>query len=456
MRRTAPALALLTLILTGCGGGRSSPPAHTPARTSWDRGPAGSATGPDRVVPGRARRDPLLAPRPGRIPALLERRDVYAADRPGRLAPRRPARPRARLRAQLASRTPSTSSTSARRRIVEHFAVGALPQHVTPSWDLRTLWVTNDRGNSLTPIDPRTGRHGPPRARCSTPTTSTSPPTGAARSSSPRRHRELDFREPHTMRLRHALHVPRCAGVDHMDFTADGRHALVSCEFAGRMIVVDLRRERVVRTIALRAGAMPQDVKLSPDGRTFYVADMASDGVWLIDARRMRTRAPPADRPRRARPVPEPRLARCLYVSNRGEGTITRDLVPHPAADRASGDCPAAAHPTWAALSADGRVLWLSGRYNAEVYAISHAHRPPAAPHHASGRARTASASGRSPAATRSATPASCASRQPVLSPPARSDRGGERRPLLAHEAAQIAGRHGKPASARRTPRRAR
>ena len=33
---------------------------------------------------------------------------------------------------------------------------------------------------------------------------------------------------------------------------------------------------------------MPQDVKLSPDGRTFYVADMASNGVWLIDAHRLR------------------------------------------------------------------------------------------------------------------------------------------------------------------------
>ena len=44
----------------------------------------------------------------------------------------------------------------------------------------------------------------------------------------------------------------------------------------------------MVKTIDLRAGAMPQDVKLSPDGRTFYVADMASGGVWLIDARTLR------------------------------------------------------------------------------------------------------------------------------------------------------------------------
>jgi YVTN family beta-propeller protein len=43
-------------------------------------------------------------------------------------------------------------------KVIRHFAVGALPQHVTPSWDLQTLWVTNDKGNSLTPIDPRTSR----------------------------------------------------------------------------------------------------------------------------------------------------------------------------------------------------------------------------------------------------------------------------------------------------------
>jgi sugar lactone lactonase YvrE len=61
-----------------------------------------------------------------------------------------------------------------------------------------------------------------------------------------------------------------------MDFTAGGRRALVSCEFAGRMVVVDLRASASTRTIALRPGRHAQDVKLSPDGRTFYVADMAS------------------------------------------------------------------------------------------------------------------------------------------------------------------------------------
>ena len=172
-------------------------------------------------------------------------------------------------------------------KIVRHFSVGALPQHVVPSWDLKTLWVTNDKGNSLTPIDPQTGRPGRPKHVLD--------PYNLYFTADGRRaivvaeaHRVLDFRSPHSMKLRHRLAVPGCPGVDHMDYTADGRRALVSCEFGGRMIVVDLVHEQVLRTIALRPGAMPQDVKLSPDGRTFYVADMASDGVWEIDAHTLR------------------------------------------------------------------------------------------------------------------------------------------------------------------------
>ena len=52
----------------------------------------------------------------------------------------------------------------ATRKVVAHFPVGINPQHIVPSWDLRTLWVTNNaEGRSdgtLTPIDPATGRPG--------------------------------------------------------------------------------------------------------------------------------------------------------------------------------------------------------------------------------------------------------------------------------------------------------
>jgi DNA-binding beta-propeller fold protein YncE len=253
-------------------------------------------------------------------------------------------------------------------RVVDHFTVGALPQHVTPSWDLRRLWVTNDRGNSLTPIDPRSGRHGRPL-----PVTD---PYNLYFTADGRRaivvaeaHRELDFREPHTMRLRKALSLPTCPGVDHMDFTASGRAALASCEFSGRMVVVDLRSERVVKTIALRPGAMPQDVKLSPDGRTFYVADMASNGVWLIDARSLRKLG--FERTGRgAHGLYPSRDSKLLYVSNRGEGTISL-ISFRKRRPVGKWRLPGGGSPDMGGLSADGRVLWLSGRYNSEVYAIS-------------------------------------------------------------------------------------
>ena len=115
------------------------------------------------------------------------------------------------------------------------------------------------------------------------------------------------------------------------------------------MIVVDLDREKVIKTILLRAGAMPQDVKLSPDGRTFYVADMASNGVWLIDAQRLRRDALRADRRWARTACTRAATPRRLFVSNRGEGSITRDLVPHPPAGGEVAAAAAAAARTWAA-----------------------------------------------------------------------------------------------------------
>jgi DNA-binding beta-propeller fold protein YncE len=345
--------------LAGCSGSAASHPRATPQPT-----PTPAAT---RSAAPRAHTAVSGVPRPGRIPARVSPADVYAATRAGHLAARVRADP---ARVYVPNSESDTVDVVSQRtgRIVDHFAVGALPQHVTPSWDLRTLWVTNDQGNSLTPIDPRTGRHGRP-----VPVTD---PYNLYFTADGRRaivvaeaHRELDFRTPHTMRLRHALALPQCAGVDHMDFSASGRRALVSCEFAGRVVVVDLVRERAVKTIALSAGAMPQDVKLSPDGRTFYVADMMRGGVWLIDAQRWRViRFQPTGRG--AHGLYPSRDSRLLYVSNRGEGSITLISFRTRRPIR-KWRLPGGGSPDMGGVSADGRVLWLTGRYNGELYAIS-------------------------------------------------------------------------------------
>jgi YVTN family beta-propeller protein len=254
-------------------------------------------------------------------------------------------------------------------RVVERFAVGLLPQHVVPAWNLKTLYVTNDLGNSLTPINPRTGKPGPP-IPVDDPYNMYFTPNGRYAIVVAERLRRLDFRNAANFRLHHSLTVP-CSGVDHMDFTADGRLLLASCEFSGQMVVVNVKQERVVRTIDLPDGAagMPQDVKLSPDGTIFYVADMHAGGVWEIDARTFRVLRLLATGAGAHGLYPS-RNAKYLYVSNRSEGSIsvisfrTRRQV-------AKWRIPGGGSPDMGGVSADGKVLWLSGRYNSVVYAIS-------------------------------------------------------------------------------------
>jgi YVTN family beta-propeller protein len=252
-------------------------------------------------------------------------------------------------------------------RVIAHYRVGALPQHITPSYDLRTLYVDNDRSNSLTPLDPRTGRPRGPPIPVTDPYNLYFTPGGRYAIVVAEAQSRLDFRTAHGMRLVHALKVP-CRGVDHMDFSADGSLLLASCEFSGQLVAVDVRRQRVTRVLQLgRSGSMPQDVKLSPDGRTFFVADMARGGVWLIDARALRVRGFIATGAGAHGLYPS-RDARSLYITNRTAGSISvMSFATH--AIRATWHIPNGT-PDMGGVSANGRVLWLSGRYRSEVYAI--------------------------------------------------------------------------------------
>jgi DNA-binding beta-propeller fold protein YncE len=328
-------------------------------------GTSGTEDGISKLTPHAVRAGHVARAQPG--PTAAKPENVYQSDGADHLTGA------ARSARQLVYVPNSDSDTvdvidPHTMRIVEHFAVGALPQHVVPSWDLRTLYVTNDVGNSLTPIDPRTGKPGSP-IPVDDPYNLYFTPDGGYAIVVAERLQRLDFRDPHNFRLRHSLHVP-CRGVDHMDFSADGRYLLASCEFSGQMLVVDVAGQRVVRTISLPDGSsgMPQDVKLSPDGRIYYVADMRAGGVWEIDARRyrvlgfLRTGAG-------AHGLYPSRNARLLYVTNRNAGTIS--LVSFSARRVVATWRISGGSPDMGGVSADGRVLWLTGRYNAEVYAIS-------------------------------------------------------------------------------------
>jgi DNA-binding beta-propeller fold protein YncE len=254
-------------------------------------------------------------------------------------------------------------------RVVGHFAVGALPQHITPAFDLRTLYVDDDAGNTLTPIDPRTGRPGRP-IRVADPYNLYFTPSGRSAIVVAERLQRLDFRNPHSFRLQRSVRVP-CSGVNHLDFSADGRYAVASCEYSGQLLEVDVVRKRVVATMRLpHEYAIPQDVRVSPDGRVFYVADLAAGGLWEIARSPSRLRVLGFVRTGAgAHGLVVSRDARLLYVANRNAGTVsvlsfrTRRVVR-------TWRIPGGGSPDMGGVSASGNVLWLSGRYNAAVYAI--------------------------------------------------------------------------------------
>ena len=250
--------------------------------------------------------------------------------------------------------------------MVERFNVGRQPQHVVPSYDLKTLYATNDLGNTLTPIDPATGKPGAPMP-VEDPYNMYFTPDGRYAVVVAERLERLDFRDAHTMHLERSLPVP-CRGIDHLDFSADGRYLIASCEFAGAVLKVDVANQTVVGRLALKSGGMPQDVKLSPDGKVFYIADQVAGGVFEVDGETMKEIGflPTG---RGAHGLYVSRDSKFMYVSNRREGSVSVvDLATR--AVSTTWHLPGGGSPDMGGVSTDGKVLWLSGRYNSVVYAI--------------------------------------------------------------------------------------
>ena len=354
-RRWGVALAVLlaAVVAAGC------------TRASHDAAAAGS-------VPAAATAS-ASAPLPVRLanllpgmPPPLDANDLYAADRPGLLSP---AVRNDRSLVYVPNFASNTVSVIDPRtyRVIRTVPVGRGPQHVVPSWDLKTLWVNNNSGNSLTPINPVTAKFGKP-VKVFDPYNLYFTPDGRYAIVMAEMRREIVFRDPHTMAVKHVLPVG-CDGVNHADFSPDGRYFIVTCEFSGVLLKIDTARQKIIGRMQLPDHAMPQDIKISPDGRTWYVADMQTSGVWVLDGDRFtaQTFIPTGDGAHGLYPS---RDARFLYITNRGEGSIsllsfaTGKIV-------AKWKIPGHASPDMGGVSADGKVLWLSGRYDREVYAIS-------------------------------------------------------------------------------------
>jgi YVTN family beta-propeller protein len=267
---------------------------------------------------------------------------------------------------------PNTESNSvsvidpATFKVIQTIPVGAQPQHVSPSWDLRTLWVANDKGNSLTAIDPKTGQVGP-TVPVDDPYNLYFTPDGTRAVVMAEAYKRMDFRDAHTMALQHSVPVP-CSGLNHMDFAPDGRTAVASCEFDGSLLKIDIEHESILEKIDV--GGAPQDVKLSPDATVYYVADMKKDGVHVIDATQFKE-IEFIKTGRGTHGLYPSRDATKLYISNRQEGSIsvldfaTRTVIAKWVFNNGHGS------PDMGGVSADGSLLWLTGRYDGDVYAIS-------------------------------------------------------------------------------------
>jgi len=252
-------------------------------------------------------------------------------------------------------------------KVIDKYATGFDPQHVVPSWDLRTLYAANTLADTLTPIDPYTSKPSGPAIHVVDPYNLYFTPDGSLAIVVAEAQVRLDFVDPHTFAVVQQVPV-ECPGVDHIDFSADGSFLIATCEFSGRLVRVDLATRKVTGYLDL-AGSSPQDIKLDPTGRTFYVADKNLGGVFTIDAATFTKTgfiATGAD----THGLYPSRDARMLYVSNRGSGSVS-------VIDFASGQVaatwmiPGGGSPDMGGVSPDGSVLWLSGRYDKAVYALS-------------------------------------------------------------------------------------
>ncbi|WAL85002.1 hypothetical protein OYT13_11680 [Pandoraea sp. XJJ-1] len=266
-------------------------------------------------------------------------------------------------------------------KVVGKFHVGYSPQHVVPSWDLKTLWVANNAegrpDGSLTPIDPRTGKPGK-ELKVDDPYNMYFTPDGKEAIVVAEAHARLDFRDPHTMALKSSLSVPECKGINHADLSIDGRYALFTCEFGGKLAKIDLVNRKVIGYLELEKKGMPQDIRVSPDGKVFYVADMMADGVFVIDGDTF-TKTGFIRTGVGAHGLYPSRDGTRLYIANRGSNRVhgprhgkgsvsvldfaTRKVV-------ATWPIPGGGSPDMGNVSADGKTLWLSGRYDDVVYAM--------------------------------------------------------------------------------------
>jgi YVTN family beta-propeller protein len=306
------------------------------------------------------------------MPPVLDPKNIYSADVPGNFAPAVKGMPTRVYVPNCKSDTVDIIDPVT-YKIIGHFALpkhtkGLLePQHVIPSWDLKKLWVAQDLGDQLTEIDPMTGKEGV-SMHIDDPYNMYYTPDGKYAIVMAEREMRLDFRDAQTMKIVNRVPV-NCKGVNHADFTPDGRFMIATCEFSSELIKVDVAAQKVIAHLPLEPKGMPQDCRIIPNGKLFYVANMDTNGVHVIEPNSFK-QVDFIPTGKGAHGIYFSRDAKYAYVSNRAEGSVSLiDVNTNKVAKR--WQIPGGGSPDMGDVSADGKSLWLSGRYNKEVYVFN-------------------------------------------------------------------------------------
>ncbi len=312
------------------------------------------------------------------MPPVIDPNNLYSETRSDKLSP---------VVANHLSRVyvPNRSSNDvwvidpATLKVIDKFKVGIHPQHVVPSWDLKTLWVNNNaegrHDGSVTPIDPLTGKPGK-NIPVDDPYNMYFTPDGSAAIIVAEARKRLDFRDPQTMAMKYSIDTPSCPGINHADFSIDGRYAIFTCEYGGAVAKIDLVAKKVLGYLKLSKGGMPQDVRISPDGRAFYIADMKAEGVFVIDGDKfveighiktgLGTHGLYPSRDGTKLYVANRGVAR-VYGPPKGKGSVSIiDFATRKVTETWA--IPGGGSPDMGNVTIDGKQLWLSGRYDNEVY----------------------------------------------------------------------------------------
>jgi len=348
--RAVGALLMAGVIVAGCSAA---------ARSAT---PVASGTESGDVSPRLA---PSLAPAPEPTPTPTPPGGIYAGPVSGNMDPSIANLP---LRVYVPNETTNdvTVIDPETLEIVDRFAVGKAPEHITPSWDLQTLYVNNMNGATLTVIDPRTQKPVDTRSvpfpynLYYTPDGTKAIVVADYLGASMVADNGLYFYNRETWELLKFVNVP-WPGVNHLDFSADGSFLLVSCESTGFVVKVDTRAMTIDG--AFEVGGSPLDVRLAPAGDVFFVGNQGTNGVDIIDAATMQ-RAGFIPTGRGAHGLAFSRDVTRLFVTNRTAGTISViDVATRQVVDTWA----VGGSPDMAAVSPDGRQLWVSNRFHGTV-----------------------------------------------------------------------------------------